>query len=422
MLLSPHRSSRVGDKGRSLAQALLQPFIDLEHCAEGPLYARGLEQYWIAFVDGRYPRFALQRTLPAEFRRQLFIELGLDEYAVEDPRDLPPQLRSRKWNAVCSALEDWAGLTIDQRGRLLLLLHALGLYSMIPRLVPDIVDLDISRSDYACLAYLRASAHYVLHLKDRVADYAEADLSEFKAIVREAPRNALTAFNAVIKILTHKAKVLAPVCELNEWLIKAEEITAAVMAAADDFTGKLVLSRYYRAAAFLPQREGNRAEVIRVMDLAEQQASSMTPMGRAQELLYLENLHPVLESRTKEAIWLGDLDLALSRALRVTELDPYDPKPWLELGQVRLRRNEITAAAEAYSVAAILGPPATAIAHHMTGQCFRDLKQPALAALFFKIALEVDPRAISPHDEIQTLPDEPVLQALKKWSIASFEF
>jgi tetratricopeptide (TPR) repeat protein len=293
---------------------------------------------------------------------------------------------------------------------------------MISRLVPDIVDLDISSPNYACLAYLRASAHYVLHLRDRVADYADADLSEFKAIVRKAPRNALITFNAAIKILAHKAKVSAPVCELNAWLKKAEDITAAVMAAADDFTSKLVLSRYYRAAAFLPQREGNRAEVIRVMDLAEQRATSMTPTGQAQELLYLENLHPVLESRTKEAIWLGDLDLALNRALRVTELDPYDPKPWLELGQVRLRRHEVAAAAEAYSVAAMLGPPATAIAHHMTGQCFRDLRQPAVAALFFKRALEVDPRAISPHDEIQALPDEPVLQALKKWSLASFEF
>ena len=40
---------------------------------------------------------------------------------------------------------------------------------------------------------------------------------------------------------------------------------------------------------------------------------------------------------------------------------------------------------------------------------------------FFKAAVELDPRAISPHDEIQTLPDVPVLTALKEWSLRSFE-
>ena len=158
-----------------------------------------------------------------------------------------------------------------------------------------------------------------------------------------------------------------------------------------------------------------------MMDLAEHYARAMVPADPAQELLYLENLHPVMESRTKEALWLGNLDLALTRAVRVIDVDPYDSRAWLELGQVRLRRKEHALAAEAYVVAATLGPPASAIARHMAGLCFRDLAQPLLAAFFFKDAVELDPRAISPHDEIQTLPDVPVLTALKEWSLRSFE-
>jgi len=136
--------------------------------------------------------------------------------------------------------------------------------------------------------------------------------------------------------------------------------------------------------------------------------------------VYLENLHALFESRTKEAMWLGDLDLALVRALRLVDVDPHDPKIWLELGQVRLRRKEHAPAAEAYLIAATLGSPATAIARHMAGVCFREIGQPILAAYFFTAALEVDPRAISPHDEIQALPDLPTFVALKEWSLNSF--
>jgi tetratricopeptide (TPR) repeat protein len=230
----------------------------------------------------------------------------------------------------------------------------------------------------------------------------------------------VVAVNAALKLLVHAAKTEASADRLGELQAQAEQTVDAVVAEADAFTGGLLLSRYYRAAAFVPQRQGLRNDVVRMMDLAEQYAASLIPSGDAQELLYLENLHPVLESRTKEALWLGDLDLALARARRVVDLDPYDPKTWLELGQVRLRRREIAEAAESYAVAATLGPPASAIARHMAGTCYRDLGQPMLAGFFFKEAAEIDRRSISPHDEIQILPDVPVIAALKAWSLRSF--
>jgi hypothetical protein len=152
------------------------------------------------------------------------------------------------------------------------------------------------------------------------------------------------------------------------------------------------------------------------MDLAEQYARGLKPETSAQELLYLENLHPVMESRTKEALWLGDHDLALARALEVTRLDPYDSKAWVELGQVRRIRKELPLAAEAYTLAGMLGPPASAIGRHMAGVCYRDLGQHTLAAFFSKETLEIDPLGFSPRDEIRKLPDVPALRALKEWS------
>ena len=222
-------------------------------------------------------------------------------------------------------------------------------------------------------------------------------------------------------VLVHKAKVGAPVEELAEWRARSERNLETAIAKRDDFTRALLLSRFYRAAAFVPQRHGDRAEVVRMMDVAEHHARAMVPADEAQELLRLENLYPVLESRTKEALWLGDLDLALAYAQALIDLDPYDSRAWLELGEVRLKRNECAPAAEAYAVAATLGPPSSAVGRHMAGLCFRQLGQPLLAAFFFKASIEVDALSISPHDEIQRLPDLPVLAALKDWSLRSFE-
>jgi len=406
----------------SLAEMLLGPFIDLEPCARGPLYSRGVEQYWIAFADADAPRFALQRTLPAGFRAQFLREVGLTDFLVEDPRELLPTFRNARWSAICDALDTWSELTSEQQCRLVLLLHALCFYRLIASRIPRQFETQIEMDSHSAeLAFRGASARYVLGLPGRVAEYDTADMSEFEAVFASTPPDDVVAFNAAVKVFVHKAKVGAPLNELTVWQNRSEQVLQAVLAKSNKFTRDLLLSRFYRAAAFVPQREGKRDEVVSMMNRSEHHALAMEPTNDAEVLLYLENLHPVLESRTKEALWLGDLNLALARALRVIELDPYDSKGWCEVGQVQLKRNEYLEAAQAYAAAALLGTPASAIGRYMAGLCFRDLGQPLLAAFFHKASSEVDSLAISPHDEIQSLPDDPILVALKEWSLRSFK-
>jgi tetratricopeptide (TPR) repeat protein len=402
---------------------LLRPFIDLEPCERGALYALGVEHYWAAFTDHDLPRFHLQRTLPSTFRNQFLGEAGLTEYQVEDPRELRFELRSARWQALCDALDRWAQLAPDAQCRLIMLLHVLCFYSLIEKLIPTVSKAEITaNSDLAELAYWRASARYVLARPDRISEYTGADLSEFEMIAEHAAGNWPVTLNAALKVLVHNAKTGASSQDLIAQRTRTKRILTTVVAEGDDFTGAILQSRFHRAAAFVPQGKGDRAEVIRIMDSAEQYARGAIAAGAAQELKFRENLHPVMESRTKEALWLGDLDLALKRALAVVDIDPYDSKAWLELGQVRLRRQELASAAETYAFAAVLGPPASAVARHMAAVCFRDLGQPFLAAFFFKAAVEVDPLAISPREQIEALPDLPALTALKEWNLRSFRF
>lgn len=400
-----------------LAAWLLRPFLDLGPLVTGPLYARGIAEYWRAFLAAEGAPFALQRTLPPAFRAQLIDEAGRPEYGVDDPRQLPDHLRTDRWRAMCDALDGWTELNGRRQSRLVVLLHSLCIYQPVLSLVPAAVSrAGWNRVDEVELAYWRASAQYVLGVPEQVSDYIDADLAVFETIVERAPDAVPAVFNAALKVFVHKAKLGASTEELSVWCARAERALANAVGKQDEFTGELLTSRFYRAKGFLPQRHGDRKQVVQLMDLAERHALAMKPTTDAQQLLYLENLHPVMESRTKEALWLGDHDLALARALKVVDLDPCDAKAWVELGEVRMVRKEWSRAAEAYVVAGMLGPPAAAIGRHMAGVCFRELGQDLLAAFFFKDALEVDPLGISPHDEIRALPDAAVLKALKAWS------
>jgi tetratricopeptide (TPR) repeat protein len=401
---------------------LLRPYIDLGPFVLGPLYARGIGEYWRSLCEPAAPLFYLQRTLPPTFRRQLLDESGRREFLVDDPREVSRDLWTQRWSALCGSLNEWNDHSQEQRLRLVLMLHSLCLYRPVLGLVGAFHRRFSYRSPAAVeLTYWRASAQYVLGLPRRVAQYRDADLSVFEAIGRDQPDSVHASFNAAVKVLVHKAKTGTAPKELAEWAGHAKRALAEVTSRVDTFTSQLLTSRFYRAMGYVPMRQGDRAEVVRLMDQAERFALSMKPGSAAQELLCLENLHPVMESRTKEALWLGELDLALERAQKVIDLDPYDSKAWVELGEVRLKRKESAQAAEAYMAAAMLGPPASAIGRHMAGVCLRECGQDLLAAFLFQDALKIDPLGISPHQEIHELPDLSVLRALKEWSIRTWE-
>jgi tetratricopeptide (TPR) repeat protein len=376
-----------------------------------------VEEAWRAFVDPAAPPFAAQRALPPGFRAQLGDEAGGPPYVLSDPRELPEGFRTDRWRELCAALDGWRGLSGDRQCRLASLLHSMCLYRPLLALIPeDVLQSRRPVPNVVELAWWRASADFMEKLPGPIADYRDADMSVFEAIALNTAEAGPAGFNATALVLVHKAKTGAPVREVAEWSRRFETALALATGALDPFTAGLLTSRFYRGLGFLPQRTGDRDELARVMDSAERQARALAPSTSAQQLLYRENLHAVMESRTKEALWLDDQDLALARALAVVEVDPLDAKAWVEVGQVRFRRKEWHEAALAYASATLLGPPASAVGRHMTGVCLREQGQDLLAATFLKDALEFDPFGVSPREEIHGLPDVPVLTALKEWS------
>ena len=291
------------------------------------------------------------------------------------------------------------------------------LYQPLLALIPqDHFEAGRADPDTLRLAFWRASANFIRHLPERTSDYPTADMSIFEDIALNAPAVVPECFNATAKVFVHKAKNCCEIGDLMTWSNRFEKVLARTLAGADEFTAGLFTSRFYRGLGFLPQLAGDKNEMKRTMDLAETHARNIKPGTPAQDLLYRENLHAVMESRTKEALWLGDKDEALSRSLKVIEVDPCDSKAWAELGEIHYLRHELSEASEAYATAAMLGPPASAIGRYMAGLCFRRQGQDMLAALFFKDTLECDPLGISPRHLINELPNFAVLDALKSWN------
>lgn len=381
-----------------------------------------MEEAWRAYTDPATPAFNAQRALPRGFRQQLAAEAGGMPYDLGDPRELPEECRTTRWRELCASLDGWPDLSGDRQCRLASLLHSMCLYRPLLALIPkDILQARRGVPHAVELAWWRASADFMEKLPGPIADYRDADLSVLEEIALHATEAVVPAvFNATALVFVHKAKTGAPVPELAEWSRRLETARELATGALDPFTAGLLTSRFYRALGFLPQRVGDRGELARVMDAAERHARALTPATPAQRLLYHENLHAVMESRTKEALWLDDHDLALARALAVVEVDPFDAKAWVEVGEVRFRRKDWHEAALAYAAAGMLGPPASTVGRHMTGVCLRELGQNLLAAMLFKDALELDPLGISPREEIRALPDVPVLTALKEWSRSTY--
>lgn len=400
-----------------MAAGLLRPFIDLSPCSQSPIFAQGIEHYWDAF-DGSGPGFGLQRTLPKGFRTQALKEIGFGQYCAEDPRAIPEALRSPRWEHLCQALDDWRDMQNARKCGLVWLLHALCFYDLITHLLPPIAqNANLSDAGTAELAYARASAVYAIDLPNRVSDYAHADLGDFIQMAQADGIPPKVGFDASIKLLTHLAKNGGTETDLMRWRDYAASHLETLHHVAPQFEATLCESRFHRAAAFIPQRQGDRDAVIDIMDAAERCATALVPKDAAQDILMRENLHPLLESRTKEAIWLKDSDLALKRAKRVTEIDPFEARGWLEVGQVHLMLKDFQAAGDAYLTAAMIGPPASAIAYHMAGICFLELGQQAMAAIMLKSALDLDPGAVSTRDHLRRLPDEVVFRELKRWSL-----
>src|SRR6202040_2951301 len=98
------------------------------------------------------------------------------------------------------------------------------------------------------------------------------------------------------------------------------------------------------------------------------------------------------------------------------ELDPLDPRARMEVGEALVKLGKIKEAAALYRSAAELGPPGTAIAWFMAGECYESLGDLEHACDCFLSTLRIDPLGISAAERLAQLTKRVGNRALSRWA------
>jgi tetratricopeptide (TPR) repeat protein len=398
---------------RHFTSWLFRAYLDLGPVQpRSPHHLSGLDFGIRALIEDRpYPR--IQSALNPSFRAALLAQTRMYDHDVTRPAELPVALRTERWQKLCELCAGFADLTPTVKVRLAWLLGKMCFQSYVLELVPEAVERTIAQSpEQASLAYIRAYARYRINLDDRNAPYS---LAEFERIALAAPPG-IARIDAHYQMVVQNVKHTNDLGTVVAWHERQRVAIESSRAELDDFTYPLVMSRYHRVGGFIPQMRREIEGTVYEMDLAEKFAMELPRRTDVERTAADEMLYPVLESRTKEAIWIGDHELALDRARRTVDLSPNDARAWLHLGQVLVDREDVEGALAAYRRAARLSPPGREIASFMVGQCYEAIDDLESACDAYLAALDADPLGIAAAERLHEVATQLDNSHLVAWT------
>jgi tetratricopeptide (TPR) repeat protein len=382
---------------------LLRPFLDLGPLQEGPLLAQGIDFAYESAMSPDVPAVFWQLHVSGALRGRIVAESGLREYDIEHPRDLPERLRSPRWQRMVELLDEAHTLDASRMNRLCVLLQSLGLYRTIETLpsaaAPEVVRTELAYAQYKLAGSRDGDAHAVL-LEDAV-------LSPSKE-----PRHRL--LNALFLVVASARR--RHVDDVRKWRAVSESLHC-ILRPEHDPADALIESTYWRALSFLPYLCGDRAATTKELDLAETFGRSILDRGApVDRWTAAYNMHPLLETRTKEALWCSDRDLALARTEELVARDPFDAKVHIELGDLFLDRGAVERALTCYQRGAEIGVPYTPFARFMIGHCLEALGDVDGALEAYVAAVELDHAAITPAQRLAELAQKSGRIPLRAWA------
>ena len=379
----------------------LRTYLDLSHPADhAPLHVWRPWFSWLK-LRGERPLSSsnLQRLLPPGFRHALARESPAAVVALDDPAEIPHDHAGEHWLFLQECVRNYAGLDCNLRYATLGALLALGFFKKARDLQDPPSDNEIrADSTHASIGCAIAAATVALSLHDD----EPIDLSSFERVASLAPVGSKARFEASIELVVQCAKHTHDLPNARKWRANAEKsLDAICREGASSFEVALLQSRFYRSAAFVPFLENNRKRVFREMELCEHYARIAAGQTDDERILERENLVPMLQSRAKEARWLGDLDLAKARLQLAVDADPRDSVRWIELGEIELDTDNPAAAHKCYLIAAAHSPPGSSLSWHMAGEAAHLCGDVELACAHYYEALKIDPMCISAATRLQ---------------------
>jgi tetratricopeptide (TPR) repeat protein len=391
---------------------LHRPLVDLGPAPATPTFlVQAVELDYSSMAEDE-PRPRIQISISPSFRDALATAVGCPDVAVRRCRDLPPDLRTERWSTLCAYVESWSALPIDRRVMVCWTLVKLGLHEDVLDLVDDIPTADIARGeDMAALAYLKAWARFKKWLDGEADAFTSA---EFARVAVNAPPG-MARIDAAYEMVRENAKYTGDVAACERWqTIHKEAIAAATD--LDEATQALMLSRYHRVGAFIPQFRGDAEAVAADMQLAEHLARSVATGDADRVIAAEEMLYAALESRIKEALWTRDIDLAMSRAAEFIALSPSSARGYMHRADILFQKERWTLCRDDCLEAVRLAPPLADDANFLLAQCYEKLDATDQAIGAYLATLRADPLAISAAERLVDIARRHARPALREWA------
>ncbi|MGW4795160.1 hypothetical protein ACWEPC_22395 [Nonomuraea sp. NPDC004297] len=402
------RELGVDDVGGPRSASLLRPYLDLGPHLPGPSFVTSVESAFRQLADPDSPRLMIQTHPPVRLREILVKEIGLPAYGIRLAAELPERLRTDRWRVLLEHIAAAArsrGLTMEQRLRLATLLNTLGLYDDTAHLFPQAADGVGSADPVAATLAIRFAM--AVHRTRRSQDAERFNLRALREAAENPAGDPYVRLGATTTLVAWFAKGRQrDLDQVQHWRSVAEGLYPSL----DPDSGMpdvLHASTYWRAISFGRYVRGDFAGTAEELDLAERHARAFRPADEAERLVWAQNMHPLLETRTREAFDAGDLPLAKRRAAQLLDMDPLCAKAHGHMGNVCLARGEVAEARTSFRTAVGLGAPYTAFAWFMLGHCAELLGDRREAQQAWVEAIRSDPGGIEIRRRLSALGEVP---------------
>jgi hypothetical protein len=412
----------LDDIGGPRSAYLLRPYLDLSPFESGPSLVTTVESAFRQLADEDSPRLMIQTHPAPDLRAGLIREIGLPAYWIRLAGQLPARLRTPRWlflMEMISAAERTGGLSAEQRVRLATLLNTLGLYDETARLFADARDSSDSRDPAAATLAIRHAL--AVHRSQPSAEAEQFNVRTLRAAAENKHGDLYVRLGASTTLVAWFAKGRQRDLEqVTYWRTVAERLYPS-LTPQHGMPDVLYASTYWRAVSFCRYLQKDYARTAEELDLAERYAVEFQPANDTEWFTWAQNMHPLLETRTREAFDAGDLTLAEQRAARLLEVDPLCAKSHGHAGNLRLAANAPADALARFRAAANLGAPYTAFAWFMIGHCAELLGDRLGAQLAWVEATRADPGCIDARQRLHALGtvDDIAGDAVPQWAASS---
>lgn len=368
-----------------------RPMVDLgPYCSHGLFINQGIDLARGSLVENHMSA-RIDGGLLGSTRARIGQASGRIEYLVYNPSEVAPDVRNESWTILCEYCENIEKLDNKSSTDLLWLLYKMAFHKFVLHIGERLLGLN------SCTG--RHEAHCIMGLSSyalSVDGCHSLDMSYFEKAYGEGRMGSWSSIESSYFYGQINARTVGNTEALSFWLSKhKKEIEAADV---DPHGLARLWSRYFRIHAILPQLEGRLEEMVSDMEQAEYWLTQMKQESAVQRAEYRALSYACSESRIKEALVLGDFDLAETRAQRAISSEPSDGRLFMHLGQVLIEKECYSFAIDAYKKALLLSPTGAEVAWFMIGQCYESMGELWPALHCYRQALLIDSLAISARE------------------------